>query len=128
MIIRLVLPGSIRSKKNSKRPVQVGKKGNKRLMLIPSKAYMAWEKQARLSIMGQIPVRVKAFAGPVHVCAVVYYKGQRPDLSGAMESIGDCLEGIIYENDRQIESWDGTRLFHDLKNPRTEIIVKEIEE
>ena len=42
----------------------------------------------------------------------------------ALESIGDALEGLVWVNDKQIMSWDGSRLFHDLNNPRTEITVR----
>jgi hypothetical protein len=48
----------------------------------------------------------------------------KPDLSGTLESIGDALEGYVWANDTQIESWDGSRLHHDIENPRTEIIVR----
>lgn len=30
-------------------------------------------------------------------------------------------------NDKQIISWDGSRLHHDLKNPRTEVEVEVIQ-
>jgi hypothetical protein len=38
------------------------------------------------------------------------------------------MEGVIYENDEQIESWDGSRRIHDKINPRTEIEVMEFAE
>ena len=89
-----------------------------------STAYKAWEKTARMDAMTQLPVGFKIIAGQVRVKVLAYYKGSRPDLSGAYESVGDCLEGIVWENDRQIESWDGdSRLIHDKKNPRTEVTV-----
>jgi Holliday junction resolvase RusA-like endonuclease len=62
--------------------------------------------------------------GPIHVEAVFYFKGPEPDLSGCCESIADAMEGILWANDKQIESWDGSRKRHDLDNPRTEIRVK----
>ena len=116
--IILTLPGTIRIKKNSKRVFGMG--GFKRIL--PSKAYLKWEAQARESIW-QAAI-VPPLDGPIWVEAHCYYKGNRPDLSGAMESIGDCLQGIIWADDAQIESWDGSRMHHDLKNPRTEIIVR----
>jgi Holliday junction resolvase RusA-like endonuclease len=61
---------------------------------------------------------------PVRVEVHAYYKGPKPDLSGCLESVGDCLEGIIWANDGEIMSWDGSRVHHDLDNPRTEVIVK----
>ena len=121
MRIELYLPGSIRSKKNSKRIYARGKMKK----VLPSLAYLEWEKEARTDALLQL-VKYPGFrtlSCPVHVSAVFYYKGQQPDLSGCLESVGDCLEGIIWENDKQIESWDGSRLYHDKSNPRTNISV-----
>lgn len=115
---RLALPGSIRSKKNSKR-IYAGRKFTR---VLPSEAYLEWERRARESIFLQTG-KIRLLKGPVAVNAQIYHKGQRPDLSGCFESIGDCLEGFVYENDKQIISWDGSRLWHDLKNPRTIIEI-----
>ena len=114
----LMLPGSIRSKKNSKRIFSTGR--FKRVL--PSRAYCDWEARARAVILKN--AMVQPLTCPVSIEAHIYYRGQQPDLSGCLESIGDCLEGIIWENDKQIESWDGSRLYHDKENPRTEIIVR----
>lgn len=117
--MKIILPGTIRSKKNSKRIFARGKFKT----VLPSKAYEAWENQARLA--ASIQVRgLKPYTEDLEVTALIYYKGQQPDLSGCLESIGDCLEGYLWQNDKQIKSWDGSRLFHDLKNPRTEITIK----
>lgn len=118
MTIELTIPGSIKSKKNSKRIFARGKFKK----VLPSKAYENWEGEARRSMWGK--AIIPPLECPVHVEAHFYYKGPRPDLSGCMESIADCLEGIIWANDALIESWDGSRLHHDLENPRTEIIVR----
>ena len=123
--IVITLPGSIRSKKNSKRIFARGKMKT----VLPSKAYLEWEKKARKSVNHQLLGSVYAnrlLSVPLHVNAKIYFKGQQPDLSGCLESIGDCLEGIIWENDKQIVSWDGSRLIPDKKNPRTEIIIGEL--
>lgn len=116
--MNIVLPGSIRSKKNSKRVFCRGK----RPIVLPSKAYEAWENQARLSLAVQLR-GMKPITENVYIKALIYYKGPRPDLSGCLESIGDCCEGFIFVNDRQIVSWDGSRLFHDIGEPRTEIEI-----
>lgn len=118
MTFNLTVPGSIRSKKNSKRIFAVGKFKK----VLPSKSYMEWEKQARISLCGRA-IPDFPLTCPVHVEAHFYYRGPRPDLQGCMESIADAMQGIIWENDGQIESWDGSRLHHDKDNPRTEILV-----
>lgn len=121
--MELVLPGSIRSKKNSKQIIMVGGKNTKRRpLLVPSKAYKKWEAEARKA--AALQWRGLPLVYHVAVKALIYYKGQQPDLSGALESVGDCLEGLCWENDRLIMSWDGSRLIHDLKDPRTEVTVE----
>ncbi len=142
-MIKLTLPGSVKSKKNSKQIIPLRSKGNKptwfqfyfrvkgglrkwmfaNMTIQPSKAYDKWETAARESLYSQ-GWRLKVLTVAIQVKATIYFKGQRPDLSGSMESIGDCLEGIVWENDRQIESWDGTRLIHCLDHPRTEVEVE----
>ena len=119
----LTLPGSIRSKKNSKQVVMVGGKNKpRRPMILPSKSYQAWETPARKYLWGY--AIVPPLTVPVWVEVHVYFCGPQPDLSGCLESIGDCLEGIIYANDKQIYSWDGSRLHHDKENPHTDIVVR----
>lgn len=116
--IRFTIPGSIRSKKNSKRIFSYGK--FKRVL--PSVAYEKWQAEARSWKFLFAPKEL--IKAPVSVEAKIYYSGKQPDLSSCLESIGDCLEGVVWENDKQILSWDGSRLHHDLKNPRTEIVVR----
>ena len=91
--------------------------------MLPSKAYEAWEEQARWDFRRTNP-GFKPLECDLDVCAICYYRGAQPDLSGAMESVGDAMESFLWKNDRQIKSWDGSRLIHDKDNPRTVIIVK----
>ena len=127
--LKIILPGSIRSKKNSKIAVTVGGKNKpRRAIIVPSQAYQKWEKEARKWIKFNLPIGFKIFTGKLHVKAIFYYKGNKPDLSGSCESVGDCLEGIVWESDGLIESWDESRMYHDLKNPRTEVEVSDYNE
>jgi len=122
---KFILQGPLRIKKNSKRIICVWAKGRKRPMIVSSEAYLKWEKHARMHLRFQLPPgRFQLMTAPLWVKVLAFYKGSKPDLSGVLESVGDCLEGIVYENDRQIQSWDGSRLFHDKANPRTEIEVR----
>ena len=50
MKITVILPGSIRSKKNSKRIYGMGKFKK----VLPSKAYLAWEEKARLLVLSYL--------------------------------------------------------------------------
>ena len=126
--IQLILPGSIRSKKNSKQAIMIGGKNcPRRPMIIPSKAYQVWETEARKEVMLKLPFAFKPIHGPVHVTAMIYFSGPRPDLSGCLESVGDCLQGLVWEDDGQIESWDGSRVIHDKANPRTVVEIRELD-
>ena len=123
MKIKLVLPGSIRSKKNSKRIFARGRFKK----VLPSLAYEKWQDEARryafFNLHNNFSFK-EPLSCPVNVEAHFYYKGPRPDLSGSLESIGDCLQGILWADDAQIESWDGSRMHWDKANPRTEITVE----
>ena len=125
-MITFTVPGSIISKKNSKIATMIGGKNvPRRPMILPSKAYSVWEKQARASMWGK--AIVPPLTCPVHVEAHFYFRGPEPDLSGCEESIADCLEGLVWADDKQIVSWDGSRKHHDKDNPRTEVVVRKYE-
>jgi len=127
--IYLCLPGSIRSKKNSKIISTRGKFPR----AFPSKAYKKWEDNARAEVLiykshfGYRPDLVTKLN--VHIKAVFYYSGPEPDLSGCLESIGDCLQSLLYENDKQIYSWDGSRKIRvPVGQERTEVWITEFKE
>jgi crossover junction endodeoxyribonuclease RusA len=46
----------------------------------------------------------KPQAGPVSVEIGFYYKGRDFDLDNAIKSVLDGMNGIVYENDRQVEA------------------------
>ena len=119
MQLKFTIPGTIRIKKNSRRIYGFGKFKK----VLPSKAYMEWESQARARFVMehfQFPV-IDSFC---HVEVTAYFKGPEPDLSGILESVGDCLQGLAWEDDSLIFSWDGSRKYHNKDNARTEIIVE----
>lgn len=138
--IKITLPGSIRSKKNSHKPVTIPSKRETKIkalfkygwkyaqvLIVPGKAYKKWEKDARAQLMALLPPGRKLLTVPLHIKAIFYYKGNRPDLHGAEESLADCLEGYVYEDDKQIESWDGSRMVWDKADPRIEIEISKYE-
>ena len=121
-MIKLILPGSIRSKKNSKIATMIGGKNTaRRAMILPSKAYKAWEGPARKAATAQY--RGEIIDAPVHVRVTAYIRGPMPDLSGCLESIGDALQGVVWRDDKLIVSWDGSRIYRDKEAPRTEVEV-----
>jgi hypothetical protein len=130
--LSFVIPGTIRIKKNSRRIYGFGKFKK----VLPSKAYMEWESQARARfVMEHYPSGKSSheysFDGDFplittscHVQAMFYYRGPEFDLHGAMESIADAMQGLAWEDDKLIVSWDGSRKAHDKNNARTEVTVE----
>ena len=100
-MIKIILPGTIRIKKNSRRFFKL--KNRPGITSKPSKAYEQWEEDARKMALVQL-TGIPIFRKDIHVQMMAYYKGHKPDLSGALESVGDCLEGLAWEDDKQIVS------------------------
>lgn len=94
-----------------------------RIVLVSSPQYQKWEKEARESLTTLKTPHELPITTSVAIAVDAYYKGQRPDLTGVLESIGDCLEGIIWKNDRQIDRILSATITHDKENPRTEVLV-----
>ncbi len=120
MTSRLVVFGAPRTKKNSSRVVKAGRFTK----VLPSEAYERWEAMAlpqmRIARAGRPPI-----TEDVNVRAVFYRDAARGDAVGYYQALADALEkaGVLV-NDKQIVSWDGTRLSKDAKNPRVEIEIE----
>jgi len=123
MRLTFTILGPPRTKKNHNRLVRAGR----RYRVLPSAAHERWYERAWVQAVafrsGQLALgRKLPLAGPVHVRAIFYRDRRIGDLVGYQQALGDLLEraGII-ENDRQIVSWDGTRLEVDRERPRIEV-------
>lgn len=97
--------------------------------VLPSLAYEQWEAAA---LREMLTIRPKLCAagfqfpilGPVAVEAIIYRERNTGDLSNYLEAVGDFLQAAaIISDDRQIESWDGSRRDKDAANPRVEIFL-----
>jgi Holliday junction resolvase RusA-like endonuclease len=120
-----IIPGTVRSKKNSKQIIFAGRYPR----LIPSKAHRKWEREFQSELKAECLKRgIKPTEKPVAVSAKFFWKGPEPDLSGLCESLADACEGILWNDDKQIRSWDGSRKYHDKENPRVEFCVRFFEE
>lgn len=62
---------------------------------------------------------------PIAVTVVLY--NQRIDTDNSLKILGDSLEGVVIENDRQIRNWSVGSV-KDKDGPRVSIAVSEIEE
>lgn len=134
---------SPRTKKTSNQVVMRGKHPK----VLPSKQFLAWFNAAMFLVPGMKREAAAEgitlpFACQVEVKAVIYVeRNYGGDLTGYMQAIGDWIQdrqmtvkngwpklkrdgaGFITD-DRNIASWDGTRLFVDRVNPRIEIEIR----
>ena len=117
--MNIEIPLEPRTKKNSQRIIIC--KG--RPMVIPSKAYKDYEKQCK----EYIP-KCKTIDYPVNIKCLFYMKTRRKtDLTNLLEAIDDILvkyKVIKDDNYNIVASHDGSRVYYDKDNPRTEIEIK----
>lgn len=117
----IVIPLEPRTKKNHQRIVSKGG----RPYIIQSKAYKGYEKQALYFI------RPLGIDYPVNVRCLFYMKThRRVDLVNLLEAIDDILvkAGAIEDDNCEIVAGhDGSRVYYDKENPRTEVYIEEIE-
>ena len=113
----LVVKGEPASKANSRKLVLFGKRP----------AFIKSEKaRAYVKTFGEQTTPLEnLLEGDLAVHITVYYATRRPDLDESV--ILDCLQGVIYGNDRQVKE---KHIYHglDRDNPRSEIFVWRIQE
>ena len=118
--IRFVIPLNPVTKKNSQRIVKCGRYRK----LIPSEAYERYEEDAKPFLPG----RGLKLNRPCEVMALFYMKTRRKvDLTNLLEALDDTLvkhEVLEDDNSKIIVSHDGSRVLHDPKNPRTEVMIR----
>ena len=128
MIWSLTISGPPRTKKTSN---VMALAGGRRIVL-PSAAWRKWAKSATIAFTDPKDARQLLAAwyanGPITCpvsCRALFYRdARRGDLVGFMQGLADLLEQRqILENDRLIESWDGTRLLLDRARPRVEVVI-----
>ena len=112
-----IIFGEPASKANSRRVVHYG--GMSRL--IKSKKALSYADAFRQQC-GKLPTLM---TGDLRVTLHIFYASRRPDLDESL--ILDLMQGLIYENDRQVKErhcyWG-----LDPDNPRAEIIIERIPE
>lgn len=127
MIYKYTIPLPPVTKKNSQRILVNRKTGMP--FIAPSSAYKRYEKQA---IYFLTPKPKTPLAGRYRVAAVFYMPTRRRvDLTNLLESAHDTLVAakiLADDNNTIIASVDGSRVLYDKENPRTEIIIQELNE
>ncbi len=123
MAISFTITGPPRTKKNSGKVVF--RKGRK--LHVASDAYQEWNASAQLQLAKvrsescgwNLPIAYK-----VNVQAEFYRHADVGDAVGFYQALADTLqEGRILVNDRQIVSWDYSRMFVDSHNPRVLVTI-----
>jgi Endodeoxyribonuclease RusA len=116
-VLSQIIFGEPASKANSRRVVHYG--GMSRL--IKSKKALSYSDVFKQ----QCKPLATLMTGDLRVTLHIYYASRRPDLDESL--ILDLMQGLIYENDRQVKErhcyWG-----LDPDNPRAEIIVEKIPE
>lgn len=111
------------TKKNSSQIVLVH--GHPRI--IPSKRYKEYEKDCAPFLHSDEPI-----TEPVNVeCRFYMPTRRRVDLTNLLSCAADVLVhyGILADDNRDVcYSHDGSRVFYDKENPRTEIVISTINE
>ena len=111
------------TKKNSLVLAKIGKK----YTILPSKAFAAYERNASVFLPHVYP----PISEPVEITCRFYMKTRRKvDLTNLLEAVDDILvtyRVLADDNSQIIVSHDGSRVFHDPKKPRTEVIIRFLE-
>lgn len=126
-MIQFTIPLPPVTKKNSSRAF-ISRKTNKPIVL-PSKAYAAYESNAERYI------KPLGIASPVNIKALYYVPTRRKvDITNLHSALCDVLVhcGVLSDDSSYnpciVASLDGSRVYYDKENPRTEITITEVEE
>jgi Holliday junction resolvase RusA-like endonuclease len=124
-LAQFTIPGAPRTKKTSNRIVRAGKFPK----VLPSQAYTEWNRKSLLFLAYIRNTLDTPITDPVNVRATFFRDANRGDAAGYYQALGDTLEAAgIIANDKQILSWDGTRLRKDAANPRVEVRLERVDE
>lgn len=127
MRLEFTIPVVPRSKKNNGQIVMRGKYP----VLLPSKAYLAFEKDCLPYLY-----RVKDTAGvinyPINSKCIFYTETKRKiDLPNLLNAIDDAMvkSGLLEDDNRDIiAAHDGSRVYHDKFNPRIEVEITKMKD
>lgn len=128
-MFRIILPIPPITKKNSQRILKNRFTG--KMFIAPSEQYKDYETKALWLIPKPLPKHMP-IAYPVNVKCLFYMPTRRKcDLTNLLEAIDDILvkAGVIADDNYTIiESHDGSRVYYDKENPRTEVYIETIKE
>ena len=118
--LKLALHGVMRTKKNSLRSISLP---NSTRLVLPSKAYCEWCKEATTAVMlarlGDLKLDFN-----MNFAAVFYMPLDNCDLTGLKDGLADFAQSAgLITNDKLIRTWDGSRVVIDKVNPRVEVVI-----
>lgn len=122
-MISITIPLNPATKKNNSIPVKRGK----RVMIIPSQRYREYEQKALSLIPDAIKLKIDY---PVNIKAYYFRNSRRRvDLTNLESALMDLLvKAEVLADDSAIPpvvvSTDGSRVFYDKENPRTEVYIE----
>lgn len=125
MIYRGMIPLNPKTKKNHQKIIRDRRSGRPRI--VQSDEYITYENDAGWFLH---PAKFDPIDFPVNVRVLFYRDSERRvDLTNLLEAIDDIL--VKYrilkdDNFKIIVSHDGSRVFVDRENPRTEIYIEKI--
>ena len=123
--VRILLPLAPYTKKNHQEIHWRRTGGNKRPFVVPSKQYRAYANDCAMFL------KDLGIDRPVNVCAHYYMPTRRiVDLNNLHSALMDILveNGLLKDdNSRIVASTDGSRVFYDKENPRTEVLITYLE-
>jgi hypothetical protein len=119
--------GAPRTKKTHNVLATAGRPGGRgRRIVLPSKAWERWVKDARFdwqygAVGAFAPIAVSV---PVNCSALFFCDAARGDAVGYYQGLADLLEkrGVV-TNDKLIVTWDGSRLLKDTTTPRVIVVL-----
>lgn len=118
--MRIVIPLPPVTKKNHQQIV----KARGRYMVIPSPQYKKYEKACEEFL----PVLEEPIADPIQLTCLFYMPTRRAcDLTNLLQAVCDILvkhKVIADDNYKVVMSVDGSRVYYDKENPRTEITME----
>lgn len=143
-VLKIVIPGIPRTKKNSQNVVFVGARcptchKGKRAIITPSTAYKIYEKEAVKSIRVMFPNELSLVDQKVNIKCVYHFPLNKdgsipkriPDLTNLLEATDDILVSakiVKDDNATIIASHDGSRVYFDNEDPRVEVEITKFEE
>lgn len=127
MLLKFTIPVNPVTKKNSGQIITVGDYPR----LIPSKAYLAFEKEC-YPYFKMVQDRVGQIDYPINLKAVFYTKKKNKiDLVNLLNALDDAMvksELLIDDNRDIVAAHDGSRVYCDKYKPRIEIEIKKLDD